>query len=100
MNETERAKLLAANIFEHHKHQIHTEIRDAIIVKTVALVSLCYGIPPSDDGEVETDQEICTKLLSALEEIRAFECTVPCGCAEPNTVNTDGTKQAQKQARK
>jgi hypothetical protein len=63
------ARDFTASMIRHHKTQLASkdeEIRNAVIVKMVALVSLAFGIPPIR-GESLDANEAMAKLKIALE---------------------------------
>jgi len=67
----ELAQELAAGLASFHAAELHgsdIELRNAVIVKTVALVGLAYEIPPTSDGDYDVP-DMLMRLTSALATI-------------------------------
>lgn len=65
------AEEFARAVLHHHQTLLtgsNKEIRDAVIVKSVALVALAFGIPPVPGEPLDTDDAI-EKLRNALDVI-------------------------------
>ena len=63
------ARTLTQHLIDYHAEQLHGDKRDAVIVKTVALVALAFDIPPtSDDPTIDYDDTL-NKLRWAIREL-------------------------------
>jgi len=71
----QRARRLTHDIFAHHADDIAVggeEIRNAVIVKSVALLVLTYGIAPTGDGNLDIEFAFL-RLMDALAILARFE---------------------------
>ena len=71
MDDGERAKIFAELLCDHHTALLHGDdqrMKEAVIVKMVALVALAFSIPPVDDEPLDIEDTI-GKLLAALAQI-------------------------------
>jgi hypothetical protein len=73
-----RAKRFTRDMFDHHGALLKNgdiEIRDAVIVKAVALLALAFDIPPtSEDENVDVDATI-EKLRHAMNVLARKKMT-------------------------
>jgi hypothetical protein len=71
----EFASDLAALLVAHHREQLESDdeaIRAAVVVKTVALVSLAFGVPPTNFAPLDVDDELA-KLKTALRVLEVAQ---------------------------
>ena len=70
------AQSLAQNVIAYHVNALKSgdrKLRDAVIVKSVALCALAFDIPPTRDETTFDVDEIVVRLKEAIKTIRQFE---------------------------
>ena len=67
-----KIKMFTDSICEHHAAALHENetLRDAVIIKMIALLTLAYDIPPTSDDETWNLDEVLAKLKRAIEVLR------------------------------
>jgi hypothetical protein len=71
------AKRLVADLMDHHRDIVHDEnVRDAVIVKSVALLVLAFDLPAMDGKPIDYDEAI-RNLYSAVQIITKAQKATP-----------------------
>jgi hypothetical protein len=68
------AKQFLQNLMEFHRDDLlhDDEVRDAVLVKWIALVALAFDLPPTGDEDVVNIEETGGILVHVLNELRRF----------------------------